>query len=52
VADQPDEPATCSSTYPQDPSVRCERPAGHTERMLHCNGAFRPDGPYYEWEDQ
>jgi hypothetical protein len=48
-AEDPD-PGLCPSVYPYDPAITCQRPAGHSVRMIHFRQTGGPDTPYYEWE--
>lgn len=45
-----EDPDPCPSVYPYDPAITCQRPAGHSIRMIHCRQTGGPDTPYYEWE--
>ena len=42
-------PEYCTSQCPRDPSITCELPYGHSDRMIHRRGGG-PDQPYNEWE--
>lgn len=44
------DPEFCTSVYPHDPAITCQRPYGHSVRMIHCRQTGGPDSPYYEWE--
>lgn len=50
VEDPGPEPVTCTSVYPRDPSITCERPYNHSIRMIHQRQTGGPDSPTYEWE--